>query len=213
MRYNEVRSTVTLAVLAVLLAVAVGVVIPLASGSRLGGRIQPTWTPPTPTPTAARQPTRNPTATRKAQLPASGAKTPTRPVPGATATQAASPAVTESAPPTPRALTSTPDGAPAGGAQGSPTVAAEKATLTPPAPAQPQSRRPAQPTCPAADSNLSDSAQPAAHPGRSGGFAHPARTARSACRAGCERVGFVPLAAERTAAGRRRLRSGRMGER
>ena len=118
MRYNEVRSTVALAILAVLLAIAVGVLIPLASGSRLGGRTQPTWTPPTPTPTAARQPTRNPTATRKAQQPASGAKTPTCPAPGATATQAASPAVTGSVPPTPRAPASTPGGAPAEGAQG-----------------------------------------------------------------------------------------------
>jgi len=66
MRSGDRSSTILLAVITIVLALAVGLIIPLAAGNSLGGRPQP-WTPP-PSPTATNV---LPTATA---LPNAGAK-------------------------------------------------------------------------------------------------------------------------------------------
>jgi hypothetical protein len=70
MRLGDRSSTILLAVITIILALAVGLVIPLAAGNSLGGRPQPWTPPPSPTPTSV-----PPTATA---LPNAGAK-PTAP--------------------------------------------------------------------------------------------------------------------------------------
>jgi uncharacterized protein YraI len=66
MRLGDRSSTILLAVITIVLALAVGLIIPLAAGNSLGGRPQPWTPPPSPTPTSV-----PPTATA---LPNAGAK-------------------------------------------------------------------------------------------------------------------------------------------
>ena len=90
MRLGDRSSTILLAVITIVLALAVGLIIPLAAGNSFGGKPQP-WTPP-PSPTPTNVP---PTATA---LPNAGAKstspTATRVQPTATRSTVATPSAT-----------------------------------------------------------------------------------------------------------------------
>ena len=129
MRLGDRSSTILLAVITIVLALAVGLIIPLAAGNSLGGRPQPWTPPPSPTPTSV-----PPTATA---LPNVGVKstspTATRVQPTATRTAVATLAVTV-APTVTVALTTS-------------TVISPTATLTPgaAAPACPGARGPVGP--------------------------------------------------------------------
>ncbi len=113
MRLGDRSSTILLAVITIVLALAVGLIIPLAAGNSLGGRPQPWTPPPSPTPTSV-----PPTATA---LPNVGVKstspTATRVQPTATRAAVATLAVTV-APTVTVALTTS-------------TVISPTATLTP----------------------------------------------------------------------------------
>jgi len=109
MRLGDRSSTILLTVITIILALAVGLIIPLAAGNSLGGRPQPWTPPPSPTPTSV-----PPTATAR---PNAGAKS-------------TSPTATRVQPTASRSTVATPAaaGAPTSAAVISPTV-----TLSPPA--------------------------------------------------------------------------------
>jgi len=116
MRLGDRSSTILLTVITLVLALAVGLVIPLFSGSTPGGRSQPWTPPPSPTPTDVL-----PTATA---LPIAGAKSPSPTAPRAQSTATRSTSATPSAP-LPATVASTVTVAPTSAAVISPT-----ATLT-----------------------------------------------------------------------------------